>query len=104
MLFERLKADVAGGLALHRRLLVIVTALGGLSPRLGILARCNGSISFFDRLSQGQLFVDFFDALGIGLILVHEVAEAEPVHGLVFFLLIILLKDAGGPGGHRLET
>ena len=99
---ERLNADVAGCFAaLHLRLLVIV-ALGGLRPGLGILARCNGPISFFNRFSQGQFFVDFFDTLCVSLILVHEVAEAEPAHGLV--LCLILLKNAGGSGGHRLET
>ena len=100
MLPERLKADVAGGLA--HRLLVIVT-LGRFGPRLGVLARFDGPISSIDSLSQGQLFVDFFDTLSIGLIFVHEVAEAEPAHSLVL-LIRVLLKNAGGSSGHRLET
>ena len=102
---ERLKADVASGLAALNLRLHVIVALGSLRPWLGILARCNGPISFFNRLSQGQFFVDFFDALGVGLILVHEVAEAEPTHGLVLCGRVqILLKNAGGSSGHRLET
>ena len=102
MLLERLNANLASSLALSRLLLLIV-ALRGLRPGLGILARCNGSISGIDCLSQGQFFVDFFDAFGIGLILIHEVAEAEPAHGLVLRSLIPL-ENAGGLCGHRLET
>ena len=106
MLPERLKADMAGGLAPHfaRRLLLIIFALVGCHPRtLMILASCNSPISGINRLSQGQFFVDFFDTLSIGLILVEEVAEAESAHRLVVCRLI-LLNDAGGPCGHRLET
>ena len=101
MLPERLNADVAGGLA--RRLTLIIVALGSFGPRLGVLARFDSPIGSIDSLSKGQLFVDFFDTLSIGLIFVHEVAEAEPAHSLVLRIRV-LLKDAGGFSRHRLET
>ena len=98
---ERLKADVTGGLA--RRLLLIIVALGRFGPRLGVLARFDSPVGSIDSLSKGQLFVDFFDTLSIGLIFVHKVAEAEPAHSLVL-RICVLLKNTGGSSGHRLET
>ena len=95
---ERLEADMTGGLALHfaRCRLLVIIALVGCRPRAGILASCNSSISGINCLSQGQLFVDFFDTLSIGLVFVEEVAEAKSTHGLVVRRLI-LLNNAGGP-------